>query len=95
MAEDESDVPLAASADGKSDWILDSKSSYHLCIDREMFSTYATCEGLVRMVNNTANRVVDKGTIRFCMADGRSLTLTKERHIPRLRKNLISIGMLD
>ena len=42
--EDEFDVLLAASNDGKSDWILDSGSAYHLCIDREVFSTYATCE---------------------------------------------------
>ncbi|GFZ10707.1 hypothetical protein Acr_22g0001050 [Actinidia rufa] len=29
------------------------------------------------------------------MADGRSVTLTEVRHVPNLRKNLISIGMLD
>ncbi|GFY98890.1 hypothetical protein Acr_13g0002910 [Actinidia rufa] len=44
--------------------------------DREMFSTYAACEG----------------SVRFHMADGRSLTLTELRHVPSLRKNLISMG---
>ena len=44
MAEDESDVLLAASADEKSDWILDSGSAYHLCRDREMFFIDAACE---------------------------------------------------
>ncbi|GFZ08885.1 hypothetical protein Acr_20g0006930 [Actinidia rufa] len=29
------------------------------------------------------------------MADGRFVTLTEVRHVPNLRKNLISIGMLD
>ncbi|GFZ02195.1 metallopeptidase M24 family protein [Actinidia rufa] len=38
--------------------------------DKKMFSTYAVCEGLVRMANNTTNKVVDKGTVRFRMADG-------------------------
>ena len=47
MDEDESDVLLAAVVEGKSDWILDSRSAYHLCRDREMFYTYAACEGLV------------------------------------------------
>ncbi|GFY91014.1 hypothetical protein Acr_07g0012100 [Actinidia rufa] len=75
MAEDESDVLLAVSVDGKSDCVLDSGSTFHLCIDREVFSTCAACDGLVRMANNMANRVVDKGTVRFRMADGRSLTL--------------------
>ncbi|GFY88754.1 hypothetical protein Acr_06g0006940 [Actinidia rufa] len=35
------------------------------------------CEGLVRMANNTANRVVGKGTVLFRMADKRSVTLTE------------------
>ncbi|GFY90931.1 hypothetical protein Acr_07g0011270 [Actinidia rufa] len=34
--EDEFDVLLAASDDGKLDWVLDSGSAYHLCRDREM-----------------------------------------------------------
>ncbi|GFS42430.1 hypothetical protein Acr_00g0079830 [Actinidia rufa] len=75
--DDESDVLLAASADGKSDWVLDSGSAYHLCRDREMFSTYAPCEGRVWMANNTASGVVGKGSVQFCMADGRSVTLTE------------------
>ena len=41
---DESDVFLAVSEDEKSDWVLDSGSAYHLCRDREVFSTYASCE---------------------------------------------------
>ena len=60
MAMDESDVLLAASDDRKSDWVLDSGSAYHLCRDREVFSTYAACEGRVWMENNTASRVVGR-----------------------------------
>ncbi|GFZ03538.1 hypothetical protein Acr_16g0001620 [Actinidia rufa] len=93
--DDEIDVLLAASDDGKSDWVLDSGSAYHLCRDREVFSTYAACEGRIWMANNTASRVVGRGTVRFRMTDGRSVTLTEVRHVPNLRKNLISIGMLD
>ena len=93
--DDESDALLAASEDGKSDWVLDSGSAYHLCRDREVFSTYAPCEGRIWMANNTSSRVVGRGSVRFRMADGRSVTLTEVRHVPNLRKNLISIGMLD
>ncbi|GFZ13173.1 hypothetical protein Acr_23g0015580 [Actinidia rufa] len=93
--DDEIDVLLAASDDGKSDWVLDSGSAYHLCRDREVFSTYAACEGCIWMANNTSSRVVGRGSVRFRMADGRFVTLTEVRHVPNLRKNLISIGMLD
>ncbi|GFY86597.1 hypothetical protein Acr_05g0002360 [Actinidia rufa] len=79
--EDESDVLLAASDNGKSDWVLDSGSAYHLCKDREVFSTYAACEGHIWMANNTSSRVVGRGSVRFLMADRRSVTLT-ERAIP-------------
>ncbi|GFZ21326.1 hypothetical protein Acr_29g0004880 [Actinidia rufa] len=58
--DDEIDVLLAASDDGKSDWVLDSGSAYHLCRDREVFSTYAACEGRIWMANNTASRVVGR-----------------------------------
>ncbi|GFZ14252.1 hypothetical protein Acr_24g0004420 [Actinidia rufa] len=95
MDEDESDVLLAASEDGKSDWVLDSGSAYHLCRDREVCSTYAACEGRIWIANNMSSTVVGRGSVRFCIADGRSVTLTEVRHVPNLRKNLISIGMLD
>ncbi|GFY93027.1 hypothetical protein Acr_08g0014230 [Actinidia rufa] len=95
MVVDESEVLLAPLDDGKLDWVLDSDSAYHLCRDREVFSTYAACEGRIWMANNTASRIVGRGSVRFRMADGKSVTLTEVRHVPNLRKNLISIGMLD
>ncbi|GFZ02778.1 hypothetical protein Acr_15g0013860 [Actinidia rufa] len=52
-----------SSADENPDWILDSENAYYFCRDREIFSTYATCEGLVRMANNTTNKVVGKGIV--------------------------------
>ena len=62
MTDSDSDAFLVASADGKSNWTLDLGSAYYLYRDRDMFSTFATCEGFIRMSNNTANRVVGKGT---------------------------------
>ncbi|GFY85303.1 hypothetical protein Acr_04g0000410 [Actinidia rufa] len=76
--EDEFDVLLATSEDGKSDWVLDSDSAFHLCRDREIFSTYTACEGRIWMTNNTFSRVVSRGSVRFLMVDGRSMTLTEE-----------------
>ncbi|GFY87494.1 hypothetical protein Acr_05g0011330 [Actinidia rufa] len=95
MTDSDNDAFLVSSADENPDWVLDSGSAYHFCRDRKMFSTYATCKGLLRMAKNTTNKAVGKGTVRFRMADGRSVTLTEVRHVPKLRKNLISIEMLD
>ncbi|GFS37296.1 hypothetical protein Acr_00g0051210 [Actinidia rufa] len=64
MTDSDNDIFLVSSAEENPDWILNSGSAYHFCRDMKIFSTYATCEGLVR-------------------------------HVPKLQKNLISIGMLD
>ncbi|GMP70534.1 hypothetical protein CsSME_00029345 [Camellia sinensis var. sinensis] len=80
----------------KPDWILDSGSTYHICMDRKLFSTYqAKDRGIVRVANNTVNKIVGIGIVRFRMEDGKIFKLDGIRHVPRLKKNLISLSMLD
>ncbi|GFY85452.1 hypothetical protein Acr_04g0001900 [Actinidia rufa] len=81
MAVDESDVLLAASADEESDWISDSGIAYHLCRDREVFSTHVACKGLVRMANDA---IVGKGQ--------RSYRRRKTGRLYRLRENVQTRG---
>ena len=45
--------------------------------------------------NNVACDVVGRGTIRIKMHDGIVRTLTNVRHVPDLKKNLISLGILE
>ncbi|GFY96388.1 hypothetical protein Acr_11g0006940 [Actinidia rufa] len=73
--DDEIDVLLAASDNEKSNWVLDSGSAYHLCRVRDVLSIYAACEGRIWMANNTASRVIGRGSVRFRMADGRDAAL--------------------
>ncbi|GFZ11183.1 protein kinase superfamily protein [Actinidia rufa] len=63
MTDSDNDAFLVSSTDENPNWVLDSGSAYHFCRDKKMFSTYAACEGLVRMANNTTNKVVGKGTV--------------------------------
>ncbi|MCQ7691360.1 DDE-type integrase/transposase/recombinase, partial [Salmonella enterica] len=80
----------------KNEWILDSGCSYHMCPNRDLFSTYESCNGgIVLMGNNAACDVVGRGTIRIKMHDGIVRTLTNVRHVPDLKKNLISLGTLE
>ncbi|GJY18729.1 retrovirus-related pol polyprotein from transposon TNT 1-94 [Tanacetum coccineum] len=51
--------------------------------------------GHVFMVNDSPGKVVGIGTIRIKMHDGVVRTLTDVRHVPDLKKKLISLGMLD
>ncbi|KAK3025295.1 hypothetical protein RJ639_044097 [Escallonia herrerae] len=49
----------------------------------------------VLMGNNVAYKVVGIGSIQIRMHDGIVRTLTDVRHVPEVRKNLISLGTLD
>jgi hypothetical protein len=63
---------------------------------RDWFTTYESVNcGTVLMGNDVACKIVGIGTIRIRMHDGIVRTLTNVRHIPDLKKNLISLGTLD
>ncbi|KAK3040718.1 hypothetical protein RJ639_028008 [Escallonia herrerae] len=77
-------------------WILDTSCSYHMCPNRDWFVTYRSFDGgKVLMGNNVACKMVGIGSIQIRMHDGIVKTLTDVRHVPELRKNLISLGTLD
>ncbi|CAL5322839.1 unnamed protein product [Camellia sinensis] len=77
-------------------WILDSGCTFHICADKKLFSTYRRVSGsTIRMANNTINRVIGIGTVRFLTKTGRKVILSEVRHVPGVRRNLISLSMLD
>src|SRR5688572_9481091 len=47
------------------------------------------------MGNNASCKVVGIGSIRVKMFDGIERTLSNVRHVPDMKKNLISLGALD
>jgi hypothetical protein len=47
------------------------------------------------MGNDTTCTIIGMGTIKIKMSDGVVRTLEEVRHIPNMRKNLISLGTLD
>ena len=64
--------------------------------NRDWLSTYQPIDGRkVLMGNDEACKVVGIDTIRIKMYDGFIRTLTDVRHVPKLKKNLISLGTLD
>eukprot|EP00253_Pinus_taeda_P004912 PITA_04912 len=77
-------------------WLLDSGASNHMCIHREWFKTYKSInDGVVYMGNDVTCNIVGIGSIQLQMVDGTTKILTDVRHVPELRKNLISLGALD
>ncbi|KAG8485099.1 hypothetical protein CXB51_021018 [Gossypium anomalum] len=79
-----------------SEWILDSGCSFHMCPNREWFSTYSSVEGGVMcMGNDSSSKVIGIGTVKIKMHDGTIMTLSDVRYVPDLQKNLISLSILD
>jgi hypothetical protein len=77
-------------------WVLDTTCTFHMSPKKDWFTTYdAVNGGLVLMGNNVACKIVGIGSIRIRMHDGIVRILTNVRHIPDLKKNLISLGTLD
>ncbi|CAM6100140.1 unnamed protein product [Calypogeia fissa] len=95
MSDDEGFALCTSSHVGDTVWILDSACSYHMCPSREMFCSYKSQVGNVLMGNDHPCQIIGIGTIKIWMFDGIVRTLTNVRHIPDLKRNLISLGALD
>ena len=76
-------------------WILDSTCSYHMTPNKDWFNTYNLVNfGSIMMGNDASCKVVGIRNIKIKMFDGVVRTLCDVRHVPDLRKNLISLGTL-
>ena len=64
--------------------------------NKDWFNTCRSVNyGYVLMNNNVSCKVTRIGNIKIKMFDGVVRTLCDVRHVPDLRKNLISLGTLD
>ena len=91
-----SEVLTISSNDPREEWIMDSRYTFHITPKKEWFIEYRELnEGKVLMGNNNSCKVIGVGSMRIKLHDGSVKTLTDVRHIPDLKKNLISLGTLD
>ena len=65
--------------------------------DKSLFSTLEEKDLmiLIEMGDNESSSVSGVGTISFQREHGASITLTDVRYVPGLKKNLVSIAMLE
>ncbi|KAL5739216.1 hypothetical protein ACOSQ2_028396 [Xanthoceras sorbifolium] len=77
-------------------WILDSGASFHATPCREIMENYVNGNfGKVHLADDETLKIVGKGDIRLKLPNGSTWKLQGVRHIPGLKRNLISIGQLD
>lgn len=67
-----------------------------MCPNKNLFINYEANDGrAVVMGNDLFYKVVGKGVTRLKMFDGMFKELRDVKHVPELKKNLISLGMFD
>ena len=67
-----------------------------MCPNRYWFSIYElVSKGVVLIGNNSSCKVASIGIIKIKMFDGIVRTLNDVRHVPDLKRNLISLNTLD
>ncbi|KAH9687012.1 hypothetical protein KPL70_014605 [Citrus sinensis] len=77
-------------------WILDSGCIFHMCPFKTYFSDYHDLDGgKVIMGNNAVCKVIGMGNVSLRLHDGTIWELREVRYVPDLKRNLISLGLID
>lgn len=76
--------------------IINSTCTFHMCPKRDWFTTYKQVNRDTILVgNNMACDLVKIGSIKIKMFDGIVSILSNVWHVPYLRKNILSLGILN
>ena len=78
-------------------WYLDSGASFHMTGDKEFFSDLEEKEihTHIEMGENGRYNATGIGTITFERESGNPFLLKNVMHVPGLKKNLVSVTMLE
>ncbi|KAE8708902.1 Detected protein of unknown function [Hibiscus syriacus] len=96
MTEETSDAMILSVNSPIESWILDSGASFHSTSCQEIMENYVSGDfGKVHLADDETLKIVGKGDIRLKLPNQTTWKLTGVRHIPGLKRNLISVGQLD
>ncbi|KAE8715229.1 hypothetical protein F3Y22_tig00110186pilonHSYRG00194 [Hibiscus syriacus] len=96
MTEETGDAMILSVNSPIESWILDSGASFHSTPCREIMENYVSGDfGKVHLADDETLKIVGKGDIRLKLPNQTTWKLTGVRHIPGLKRNLISVGQLD
>ena len=78
------------------DFRLDSGCTYHMCPQKELFFKFEEVDGeVVYMGSGDVSYITGMSSIQWRNHDGSIRVLTNVRYVPKLKKNLISLGALE
>ena len=76
---------------------MDSCATRYVCANKELFSSFALAqvEEMIYMANSATTKVEGTGKICLKMTSRKVLTLNNVFYVRELRRNLISVSLLD
>lgn len=90
------EILMVSSVNSEKEWILDSGCTFHMTPNKAWFEDLKEEDGgVVLLGNNKPCKVKGIGSVRIRFHSGAEKVLTNVRYIPELKRNLISLGMLD
>ena len=90
------DVLMVSSVNSKKECTLDSGCTFYMTPNKAWFEDLKQGDGRVVLLgNNKPCKVQGIGSVRIRMHNDTERVLTNVRFIPELKRNLISLGMLD
>ena len=96
MTEEAGDAMILSVNSPIESWILDSGASFHATSCQEIMENYVSGDfGKVHLADDETLKIVGKGDIRLKLPNQTTWKLQGVRHVPGLRRNLISVGQLD
>jgi hypothetical protein len=77
-------------------WVLDSACSFHICPHREWFSDYSHVHNDDVIIGDEYPLKISRiGSTQIKVHDVTFKTLTNVRYVPKIKRNLISLGILE
>ncbi|KAJ0511953.1 putative RNA-directed DNA polymerase [Helianthus annuus] len=93
---DSADVLVVTDHGPKDDWIMDSRGSYRMTPNTSLFKEFKKENlGSVKLGDDRACMIEGHGTIVLKLTNGTEVELSNARYIPKLTKNLISLGTCE
>jgi len=88
-------TPTTIGYSGNSEWVLETVATYHVCPNRDCFSTFEKLDGCFAIIGDDHQcKVEGIGTLRIKIFDGMVRELKEVRYVPQIKKNFISVGTL-
>lgn len=83
--------------DNPKEWWYDICATTHICVDREMFSTYqkSKTNDQVKMRNISQSKIEVTVKVLFKMTSGLEVILTNVKHVPDMRNNIIYRSLMS